>query len=72
MVPVKTLEEIYDGWKNFVFKSKGSELVAKTRIKLCVECEFFTERKTCKKCGCYMPAKVRSLRPQTKCPIGKW
>ena len=66
------IQEVYDGWKNLVYPSKISEGVAKVRIKICVDCEFFTKRKTCGKCGCYMPAKVRSLRSKTKCPINKW
>jgi len=38
---------------------------------ICIVCEHFdTDRKVCKKCGCYMPAKT--LLPFAHCPIGKW
>jgi len=41
------------------------------RMKVCLGCEhFFKPTKQCKKCGCFMPIKVR-LRTQ-KCPVGKW
>lgn len=33
-------------------------------------CEFFSDKKTCTRCGCYMPAKIRSLN--VKCPEKKW
>lgn len=41
------------------------------RLALCEACENFNaERRTCKKCGCYMPAKVYLIT--ASCPIGKW
>jgi len=41
------------------------------RMKMCLQCEhFFKPTKQCKKCGCFMPIKVR-LRTH-KCPVGKW
>lgn len=39
------------------------------RLKICSSCEHFKFR-VCKKCGCFMPAKVK-LQEAT-CPIGKW
>lgn len=67
---MSVLAEIYDGWKNYVFPSPEVEEIAKKRIEICVSCEFFTERKTCQKCGCFMPAKTRSVK--SSCPIKKW
>jgi len=41
------------------------------RMKFCLQCEhFFKPTRQCKKCGCFMPVKVR-LSGQ-KCPVGKW
>jgi len=71
---MSVLEEIYTGWKNFVFENEAVEEIAKKRIIICVDCEFFTVLKTCTKCGCYMPFKTRS--PLSSCalpePLKKW
>ena len=42
-----------------------------TRISLCRSCEHLVPKiNVCKKCGCFMPAKVRLK--WASCPIGKW
>jgi len=66
------LQEIYDGWKNYVFPNPQIEQQAKKRIEICVsnECGKFRTNKFCAMCGCYMPAKVRS--PRSKCKLNKW
>lgn len=66
------LQEIYAGWKNYVFPTPAVEEEAKRRMKICVEkCPLFKpHNKFCGKCGCYMPAKVRSLK--SRCPLRKW
>lgn len=69
------LQEIYEGWKNYTFKSPHVERIAKKRAEICVNCVIGDQsgmkpNKTCRFCGCYVPAKVRSLR--SKCPKGKW
>ena len=65
------LEEIFVGWKNLVFEDADVEAEARKRIEICVDCNHFNKvRKSCEKCGCYMPAKTRS--PRSGCPIGKW
>ena len=66
------LEEIYNGWKNYIFQSPEVEKIAKERIQICVknECNKFRRNKTCSICGCYMPAKVRNLK--SNCPLNKW
>jgi hypothetical protein len=44
---------------------------ARERYAICKSCEEFNNTiKTCKKCGCFMPAKVAVSYVQ--CPIGKW
>ena len=67
------VEEIITGWKNFVFKDKQTEKIAKERIAVCLDkkkCTKLNERFFCTICNCYMPAKVRS--PRSKCPLRKW
>lgn len=65
------LEEIYEGWKNYIFPNKQIEELAKKRINLCVSCDQFrVDTKRCGSCGCFMPAKVRS--ELSKCPLKKW
>ncbi len=72
--------EIYSGWKNLIFENEEAEKKAKQRIKHCAgyedelieRCEFFTDTKTCSICHCYMPAKARSMKPETVCPRNKW
>jgi hypothetical protein len=66
------LGEIYNGWKNLVVKNDNPEVeeIAKERIGICVECPEFKSSKTCGICGCFMPAKVRSMK--SSCPDGKW
>lgn len=67
------LLEIYDGWKNLVFENPEIEEQAKERIKICVSCEEFNEsNKTCKLCGCYMPAKTRSKYSSCAATEKKW
>lgn len=63
------LSEIYNGWKNLTFPSPEIEEMAKKRMVICVECDKLKNNK-CKLCGCYMPAKVRSLK--SKCKLKKW
>ena len=64
------LSEIYNGWKNYTFKSLEIEELAKNRAKICVSCNKLRRNNTCKICGCYIPAKTRSLK--SKCPEKKW
>jgi hypothetical protein len=41
------------------------------KMKICLQCEHFLKStRQCKKCGCFMPLKVRI--PRQKCPIQKW
>ena len=48
-----------------------SEEVKLSRMAICNSCDDFnTTVKTCKQCGCYMPAK--SSFASASCPIGKW
>jgi len=64
------LSEIYEGWKNLVLTNPNVETEAKRRIEICVDCDKLLKNNSCKLCGCYMPAKVRS--PKSKCLLKKW
>lgn len=44
--------------------------LAEDRMKICNKCEQLSAIKTCKKCGCVMPAKV--LWKAATCPLDKW
>lgn len=72
MIYLNKLSEIFDGWKNYTFPSQYVERTAKKRIQICVKnkCKQFKTNNFCKYCGCYMPAKVRSLK--SKCGLGFW
>jgi hypothetical protein len=46
-------------------------IIARERYTICKSCdEFNATLKTCKKCGCFMPAKVTVTK--AKCPVGIW
>lgn len=67
------LEEIFLGWKNYIWPNKDIEVLAKKRIKICTDksiCDKLKANKRCAICGCFMPAKVRS--PKSKCPRKFW
>lgn len=43
----------------------------RNRLEICKTCNLFNINfKTCKECGCYMPAKATFA--STECPQGKW
>lgn len=49
----------------------ADEQLANSRLDICNSCEFlFKPTKNCKKCGCFVVAKVKLK--QQKCPIDKW
>lgn len=64
------LLEIYEGWKNLAFPDVNVEIEAKRRIGICVNCAYLTKKNYCQICGCYMPAKVRSMK--SKCRLKRW
>jgi hypothetical protein len=48
-----------------------SEEVKLSRMTICNSCDDLnTTVKTCKQCGCYMPAKASFA--SASCPVGKW
>lgn len=63
---------IFEGFKNYIFKDEQIEKLAEERLKKCFNCTTRTDNK-CDKlkggCGCYIEIKARS---GSKCPKGKW
>ncbi|NBP57569.1 hypothetical protein EBU71_13735 [bacterium] len=52
-------------------KARADEDVASKRLDICLSCpELIKLTKQCKKCGCFMSAKVKL--DNAACPIGKW
>lgn len=68
---IEKLEEIQDGWKNWIWKSPEVEKVALKRAAICAKCNSNTGR-TCGECGCALFAKTRSMKETNKCPLNKW
>lgn len=67
--PTGKLKSIYDGWKHLIWKDAETEKVANERALICAHCKR-NKHEFCKECGCYLPAKIRSI--DEKCPIAKW
>lgn len=63
------VNEIFNGWKNVVFKNPQVEKIAKARAEICASCKF-NIRSRCSKCGCPLIAKTRSM--QSHCPLKLW
>lgn len=70
------LQQILDGYTNLL-RAKFNNLdentiaIAKERYTICLSCPYRnTLLDNCKRCGCYLPAKTRTLG--ASCPIGKW
>lgn len=47
-----------------------NESLPQMRFGVCAKCPELTQMKTCRKCGCFMPAKVGVVK--ATCPLGKW
>ena len=64
-----SLEKIFEGFKNLVFKNPKVEKVALDRLKVCHKCPSRKGIK-CGKCGCFLATKTRSLT--SECPDKRW
>lgn len=62
------LENIYEGFKNLIFKNEEIEKQAEIKLKICFECPYRKDNR-CGKCGCFIQAKTRS---SSTCPAKKW
>lgn len=69
--PQEKLKEIYDGWKNWLFKTPEVEKLAKDRSLHCIVCNS-NKANCCAECGCLLPAKLRSTKLTNKCLLNKW
>jgi hypothetical protein len=50
---------------------KAKNEMSERRLSICKECEHLNQKLVqCKKCGCFMHAKVKFH--SSSCPIGKW
>lgn len=65
----KKAQEIYDGWKNDLFRTPEIEAMAKARAEICSTC-FYNINNTCSQCGCPLSKKTRS--ETSECPMKKW
>ena len=71
------MQDIFEGFVNYVFKDNSIEPIAKERLSICFECplrddEFCSKRKEfngIKGCGCALKLKARS---GSKCPLSRW
>ena len=58
-------------WDLINGSERTPEEISESRLKICVNCEFYRSRTNqCKKCGCFM--KLKTTLAKAKCPIGKW
>lgn len=67
------INDIFQGFKNLIFKDEKIEPIAETRLAICYPCPARTDNKCDRSkggCGCFLKAKVRSL--SSSCPKQKW
>ena len=65
------LDEIQDGWKNWIWKNSEVEKIALERAIICSTCDSNSSIH-CKICGCPLATKTRSMKETNKCPLNKW
>jgi len=54
------LKSILEGWSNVIWSSPIVKEVATLRAEVCAGCDC-NNKNWCSECGCYIPAKARSL-----------
>jgi len=80
------IDNILEGWHNFIFKSEVTEQLKKERAKHCIDCKHKKFSKTlkafikddvvevegfrCNKCKCPLSAKL--LSKNENCPLKLW
>lgn len=69
------IKAIVEGHTNLAKSKTNSsdgqvEELASQRLAVCNSCSKKTKTNRCSECGCYLPAKVRSLK--SSCPLNKW
>jgi hypothetical protein len=67
----KFKEKLADKRKQIIQVLKVPDTVQEIRMSICRQCDqLFKPLNTCKRCGCYMPAKT--YLASVKCPLNKW
>jgi len=78
---VISLNNIINGWKNYLWPSPECEAIAMERLAHCLgdgkdikRCVMFSDLgySHCRGCGCPIQKLVRAFTITNKCPIGKW
>jgi hypothetical protein len=72
------IANIFNGYKNLLFKEEEVEATAKVRLDICIQCTNVAlfaivngvGFRYCNKCKCPLSAKIRSVNEQ--CPDNKW
>lgn len=67
------LNQIKEGWFNYITGNPAITELATKRAGICAECPINVKNKCSKKrggCGCFIPAKVCCKK--CKCPKNKW
>ena len=79
------IEDILNGWQNFMSKSEVTEVMAKKRAEICLGCDSNIKSKLlifvkdelkeiegnkCNECQCPLSAKIRSVNEN--CDLNKW
>ena len=59
------VNSIIQGWKNVIWPNAEVERIAHERIAICLKCER-NKLNVCIDCGCWVPAKCRSLTEHCK------
>jgi ribosomal protein L32 len=55
----------------YIMFATVDEKTRQDRLTICNECsEYVSRLRSCKQCGCYMPAKATFLK--SECPLDKW
>ncbi len=66
-----TLKKIAIGILKGQLPAAAKDDLAKERMKLCTQCEYFTKlSRQCKLCGCFLDMKTKLL--DASCPVEKW
>lgn len=64
------IEEIFDGWRYYIWPTPEIKELAEKRIKICIECEYLNIFNVCSKCFC--PCSGKAYSPESKCLDGRW
>jgi hypothetical protein len=68
-------KNIIEGFTNLALSKvkllvEEAVILSNERMNVCNKCPFKSKKNTCKKCGCFLPAKTKVKLE--KCPINKW